>query len=102
MLLAHHDASLRTATFTLEDRWLLWPRARLYADRVELTGWSLGERYRRSIPLASVEEAEATGRHLVLHLADGSSVQIEMDTPEQWASAIATYRDVREGTEEEH
>ena len=35
------DVPLRTAAFGLEDRWLLWSRARLYADRMELTGWGL-------------------------------------------------------------
>jgi hypothetical protein len=90
------DVPLRTAPFTLEDRWLLWSRARLYADQVELVGWSPTGRYHRVVPLESIEEAEATGGALVLELTEEDAIRIGIDAPEQWAAAIATYRDVRE------
>ncbi len=90
------DIPLRTAPFELEDRWLLWSRAQLYADRLTLTGWFLWGRYHRSVPLDRINDVEATDRHLVLSLADGSSLRVLMDAPEQWASAITTHRDVRE------
>ncbi len=93
------DLPLRSASISLEDRWLLWARARLYLDRLELTGWSLSGRYRRSISLGRIDEAEPTDGHLTLHLVDGSSLQVLMDAPQQWASVIAMHRDVREGAE---
>lgn len=96
VLLARHDVSLRAAAFSLEGRWFLWSRARLYADRVELVGWHLWGRYHRVIPLGSIEEAEATGEALVLKLDEEDTIRIGVDAPEQWASAIATHRDVRE------
>lgn len=96
MLLARHDVSLRSASFSLEDQWLLWSRARLYADRMELMGWHLWGRYHRVIPLERIEEAETDGGVLVLDLTDEDVIRIGIDAPEQWASAIATYRDVRE------
>jgi hypothetical protein len=95
MLSALSDVALRTAPFRSRDQWLFWPRARLYSDRLELTGWSLSGRYRRVIPLGRIEEAEAADGHLVLHRTAGSPLRLGMDAPEQWASAIATYRDLR-------
>lgn len=96
VLLALSDVPLRTASFALEDRYLLWSRMRLYADRVELVGWSLAGRYHRVIPLGRIDEAETDDEHLVLDLTDENSVRIGVDAPGQWASTIATYRDFRE------
>jgi len=88
------DVPLRTAAFGLEDRWLLWPRAQLYADRLELTGWGLGGHYRRSISLDRIGEVEPIEEGLLLHLTDGSALRIRIDTPRKWAGALTTYRDV--------
>ena len=88
------DVPLRTAAFGLEDRWLLWSRARLYADRMELTGWGLGGRYHRSISLGRIGAVEPIEDGLILHLTDGSALRIEIDTPREWADALTTYRDV--------
>ena len=88
------DVPLRTAAFGPEARWPLWPRARLYADRMELTGWDLGGRYHRSISLDRIGEAEPVEDRLLLHLTDGSTLRIEMDSPRQWADALTTYHDV--------
>ena len=74
---------------------MFWPRVRLYTDRLELTGWALGGRYHRSISLDRIGEAEPVDEGLVLHLTDGSTLRIEMDSPRQWADALTTYRDVR-------
>ena len=88
------DVPLRTAAFGLEARWLLWSRARLYADRMELTGWGLGGRYHRSISLGRIGAVEPIEDGLILHLTDGSALRIEIDTPREWADALTTYRDV--------
>ena len=95
MLVAALDVPLRTAAFGLEDRWLFWPRVRLCTDRLELTGWYLWGRYHRSISLDRIGEVESVDEGLVLHLTDGSTLRIEMDSPRQWADALTTYRDVR-------
>lgn len=91
------DIPLRISPFSLNDRWLIWPRMRLYADRLKLTAWFLGGRYRRIVSLSDVSEARVADNRLVLHLEDGSCLRIEVDAPKQWASAIATHRDVQEG-----
>lgn len=89
------DVALRTAPFALEDRWLLWSQARLYADRLVLTGWSLTGRYRRAIPLEQIDEPEVAEGRLVLILVEEASLEIRVESPEDWASAITTYRDLR-------
>lgn len=96
MLLASQDVVLRVSSFALEDRWLIWSKAKLYADRMELVGWSLTGRYHRVIPLERIEEVETTDDGLLLVLTDRSSLRMGVDAPEQWASAVATHRDVRE------
>lgn len=93
------DVPLRSSSFTLKNRRLLWARARLYVDRLELTGWSLSGRYHRCIPLSSVDEIERAETHLVLHLIDGSSHQLGIEALEEWATAITTTRDVYEPPE---
>lgn len=91
------DVPLRAASFTLEDRWLLWSRVRLYADRVELVGWSLTGRYHRVIPLEHIEEAKHADGDLVLRRAEGPPLRLQLEAPKRWATAIATHRDVRGG-----
>ena len=88
------DVPLRTAAFGPEARWPLWSRARLYADRMELTGWGLGGRYHRSISLGRIGAVEPIEDGLILHLTDGSALRIEIDTPREWADALTTYHDV--------
>ena len=88
------DVPLRTAAFGPEARWPLWPRVRLYADRMELTGWGLGGRYHRSISLGRIGAVEPIEDGLILHLTDGSALRIEIDTLREWADALTTYRDV--------
>lgn len=95
MLLAHQDVALRVSSFALEDKWLFWSRVRLYADRLELVGWSLTGRYRRVIRLEHIEEVDTTGDDLVLEFKDRSFLRMGIDGPEQWASAIEIYRDIR-------
>jgi hypothetical protein len=72
-----------------------------------LAGWSLTGRYRRAIPLEQIDEAKVEEGRLVLIPAKEASLQIEdaslqpeesplrirIEAPEDWASAIATYRD---------
>jgi hypothetical protein len=96
------DVALRTAPFALEDLWLLWSQARLYADRLVLTGWSLTGRYRRAVPLEQIDEPEVAEGRLMLILVEEASLHIEeaplqirIESPEDWASAITTYRDLR-------
>jgi hypothetical protein len=78
---------------------LVWARARLYPDRLTLTGRFLWNCYHRSVPLERIDEVEVTDRQLAVHLTDGSVIRVLLDAPSQWADAILIHRDVREGSE---
>lgn len=74
---------LRTVRFQHPARSVWFGRARLFSDRVELTGWTLGGRYRRIIPLARIRRAEwwssdARGTNFALHLDDGSTCALRL------------------------
>jgi hypothetical protein len=99
VLLTVGDVPLRTASFTLEDRWLLWARACLYADRLELTGWYLWGRYERRIPLRVIERVEAPNGCLVLHLQEGRTVTFAIDRAARWKTSIEIYREVLQHVE---
>jgi hypothetical protein len=60
-----------------------------------LTGWSLTGRYRRAVPLEQIDELEVAEGRLVLTLVEEASLEIRVESPEDWASAITTYRDLR-------
>lgn len=66
----------------LPDRTLWFGRARLFEDRIELSGWTLRGRYGRTVALADVEEVEWwTGEEKVnfaLHLKEGRSVPLHL------------------------
>jgi hypothetical protein len=97
VLLALPDIPLRTAPFSLADRWLLWSKARLYTDRLELSGWGLRGRYWRRIPFEALTRVEHEENCLVLHVADDTPLRLRMSAPSRWHAAIVTHRSVYEG-----
>lgn len=99
MLLAPYNVPLRAASFPPEDRWLFWAQARLYPDRLELTGWYLWGQYERRIPLRAIERVEAPNGRLVLHLQDGRPVAFAIDRAARWKTSIETYREVLQHVE---
>lgn len=94
MLLILPDVPLRTGSFALADRWLLWTRVRVYPDRVELVGWSFTGRDHRHIPLDRIAEIDHDGRHLQLQLQDGDGISLLVDEAASWARLIRAQRDV--------
>lgn len=96
MLLALPDVPLRTAPFSLPDRWLVWSRARLYADRLTLSGWGLGGRYWRRIPLDAIDEIEQRAPHLALHLETGRTVVFTPPEAARWETSIKIHSDLHE------
>ncbi len=73
---------LRSVRFRFPSRRVWFGRARLFEDRVQLTGWTLKGRYRRTIPLTRVGRAEwwsnAEGTNFALHLNDGSTCALRL------------------------
>jgi hypothetical protein len=75
--------------FRYPDRPLLFARARLYLDRIELSGWDIGSRYHVDVPLEHIRHVEwrslATDEpNVVLHLDGRSSVVLIVRKAHLW------------------
>lgn len=94
MLLSLPDVPLLSASFALDDRWLLWSRVRIYPDRLTLTGWSLAGRHRRRIPLSRIDRIRHDEERLRLHLQSDEQVTLVMDEAARWAQFLRSHRSV--------
>lgn len=94
VLLALNDVPLRTASFSLADRWLVWTEARLYANRLVLTGWGLWERYWHPIPFEAIERVEHTNASLIIHRKGAPALRLHLDAARRWHTAIEAHRAV--------
>ena len=75
------------STFSIPG--LLFPRARLFADRLELTGWHGRGRYRRVIPVGRILQVDVPAAdRLVLWLFNGETVRLQLRRARQWKAAI--------------
>ena len=76
--------------FSFSEPALLFPRAELHEDRIDLAGWGWRGRYRLRVPLASVLRADVTptGR-LVLWLRSGEALRLRVPDAPAWQRAIA-------------
>ena len=90
------DVPVRATSFALPGRILFWPRVCLYSDRLVLTGWYFWGRYRRSISLDRVEQTEADGGRVHVHLASGAQLQLDVPNPEAWARVILVHCEARD------
>lgn len=72
---------------------LLFAKARLYMDRIELSGWHLGETVKRSISLNQVNEIDWTvqrgqSHNVVFHLSDGTRIPLCLKRVGQWRTIL--------------
>jgi hypothetical protein len=95
MLLSLPDVPLRTTSFDVADRWLLWARMRMYPNRLVLVGWSLTGRYRRAISLDQIAAVDHTDDHLRLDVQGEGQVRIGVEEPVRWARLIRAQCNVR-------
>jgi hypothetical protein len=87
-------AVLLSGRFQLCERRLYCSRARLYADRLLLTGWHGLTRFRRRIPLTSIRRARASDERR-LHLITGDEqLCLDLEAAHRWRRMIIAYRDV--------
>jgi len=87
---------LRTDRFSFNNPPLLFARVRLFADRLELTGWHLWGRYRRDIRLRGILQVDALEHdRLLLWLASGETVRIRVRQARQWKETIEKQKDGR-------
>lgn len=83
------EQAQRTDRFSFSIPWLLFARARLFADRLELTGWHWQGHYRRAIAVARILQADALADdRLVLWLNSGETVRLRIRRARQWKAAI--------------
>ncbi len=87
-----HKILLLRSGFRYPERHLFFARARLFFDRIELSGWQLGERHEEVIPLDSVAgiewregEEQAT---TVLRLDDGRRIEVSLGDGRRWREAL--------------
>jgi hypothetical protein len=75
--------------FDFQSPALEFSRARLYADRLELSGWRLIGRYHRRIPLGSVLQVDALNDSaLVIWLSVGETIRLRVNRASSWKRQI--------------
>ena len=79
---------LLSSRFHYFNRRVIFGKARLYGDRIVLTGWSFRGRHRRSIPFEKITHLEyhilPKGGHLTLFLPDDRVVSFFLQQAHQW------------------
>ena len=85
-----HSVLLLSSRFQYSDRRLFFTRARLFFDRIELTGWHLGKKHERSIALDEVTSIEwdAPTSAAILHLTEGESVRLRLSHLDSWKQSL--------------
>ncbi len=88
-----HQVVLVSSRFRYPGQWLLFPKARLFLDRLELSGWRLQKKHRHEIPLDQVTRADwhmddDTAYDVVLHLASGETVCLSLPHADEWKRSL--------------
>jgi len=84
---------LFSSAFRFTNPALAFARARLFTDRIELTGWQIQGRYRRSIPLNQVLQVDCSGGpSLLLWLSSGETLRLRVADPGLWKATIEACR----------
>jgi hypothetical protein len=94
---APSESPIQAAPYRASERWTLWPRLRLYVDRLELTEWRGWRRVWCRLPLEALEQVHvpASGRLMLRtgeRQSDCTPLTLKLDEAEQWARAIRAFR----------
>lgn len=77
-----------SARFHLPETRIFFPKAKLYADRIELRGWSAKGRYARTIALAEVEDTKwwfgRSDINFALYLKSGEDLLMHLRGAGNW------------------
>ena len=83
-----HHVEVLANRFRYPNRSLLFGRARLFGDRIELSGWGLHGRHRQCIPLGLISTLDyhplEDDANLTLYLATGDAVPLHIDEAHRW------------------
>jgi hypothetical protein len=75
--------------FEFQSPALAFPRARLFADRLELSGWRLSGRFFRRIPLRGILQVDAVNDSaLVIWLSVGETIRLRVNQASSWKMHI--------------
>lgn len=91
---ASPDAAPLTSRFRFLNPALFFPRARLDAAGLLLTGWHWRGRYNRRLPLDRILQADALDDNgLLLWLTNGETIRLRIDRAHQWKERISVLQD---------
>ena len=75
--------------FTFGGPPLVLARARLYDDRLELSGWQWRGRFRRRIPLDHILQVDVPGDdELLLWLVNGRTIRLGISRAHEWKNVL--------------
>jgi len=85
-----HNVLLLSSRFRYPGHRLFFTRARLFFDRIELTGWNLGKRYERTIALDQVDafEWDLAASTVTLRLAEDERLALQLTNLEAWKRSL--------------
>ena len=85
-----HNVVLLTSRFQYPGRRLFFTRARLFFDRIELSGWKYGKKHTRAIPLDTVDTIDwkSDTPDAVVHLAEGEPVALRLSQVDRWKQSL--------------
>ena len=85
-----HSVVLLTSRFQYPGRRLFFTRARLFFDRIELSGWNLGSKHTRAIPLDAVDKIDwkSDTPDAVVHLTEGEPVALRLSQVDRWKQSL--------------
>lgn len=90
-----HRIVLLSTSFRYPKRWLFFARARLYFDRIELSGWLFGAKHGAPIRRDEIEGIEwrlmarsASEPNAIFHLRDGRLVALVLNDVHRWQDML--------------
>ncbi len=84
---------LVSSRFRFPEQRLLFPKARLFLDRIELSGWKLQKKVFQEIHLHQVTQVDwhmddDTAFDVALHLDDGETVRLALPEATTWKHTL--------------
>lgn len=79
-----HRIVLLSSSFQFPERRLFFARARLFLDRIELSGWHYNKREVLKIRLDELDHIEWDGTDAVFHLDGDQTIRIQLPQATSW------------------
>lgn len=85
-----HQVVLLSSRFSNPEHKLFFTRARLYLDRIELSGWHLGKKYEARILLQDLDaiDWQLDASSAVFHLREGQAIRVLLPDLERWKQSV--------------